>query len=539
MKKLLNYAVMVAMTALVTASCKEAILDKQPIDKLSEDAVWGDAKLIEAFVNSKYQDMTWGFQEVMWSSLSDESMFKHDYGTHAINRGEVTAANNPSYFSDVWGRNYGYIRDANVFFEKIKDAKMDAALKTRLTGEMKFIRAVRYFDLLRNYGGVPLVTKVYGLSDQFDDVERATIDQTVDFILKDLDEAAGLLPLAHTGVDVGRATKGASLALKARVLLYAASPLYTNTATGDVAKWKKAADAAQAVVDLKQYSLYPTYKELFTTIRNPEVILDEAHIRTSGWLWLERYNGPNGFGGWAGNMPNQALIDDYETADGKAITEAGSGYNANDPYSKRDPRLAATFLYNGAMYHGRAIETFLPGGKDTKDGIEPWNTSLTGYYIRKFMYEDASISDGDNYGNNHWIFSRYGEILLNYAEAINEAEGPAKAYPAVNAVRKRADMPDLPAGLTQAQMRERLRHERRIELAYEEHRFYDVRRWKIAVETDSKPITGIDIRKDASGKLTYTSQTIQERKFLEKHYWLPIPLKEVQANAKIKQNPGY
>ena len=537
LKQLTIYALLLMLGG---ASCKDSILDKQPIDKLSEDAVWSDPKLVETYVNSKYQDMTWGFQEVMWSSLSDESMFKHDYGTHAINRGEVTATNNPGYYADIWGRNYSYIRDANVFFEKIKTTTMDEKLKARLNGEMTFLRAVRYFDLLRSYGGVPIITKVYGLSDDFTTgVERATIEGTVDYITKELDAAAALLPLKHTGADVGRATKGACMALKARVLLYAASPLYTNTATGDVAKYAKAADAAKAVIDLGQYSLYPDYGPLFTTIRNQEVILDEAHIRKSGWQWLERFNGPNGFGGWAGNMPNQTLVDEYETADGKMITSAGTSYTANDPYTNRDPRLAATILYNGAMYHGRAIETFLPGGKDTKDGIEPWNTSLTGYYIRKFMYEDASLSDGDNYGNNHWIFMRYGEVLLNYAEALNESGKTADAYAPANMIRARAKMPALPVGLSQAQMRDRLRHERQIELAYEEHRFYDVRRWKIAMTTDVKPVVGADIRKDASGKMTFAYQTIQTRSFLEKHYWLPIPIKEVQVNTKIAQNPGY
>ena len=531
------YALLLTMGGL---SCSDAILDKQPIDKLSEDAVWSDPRLVETYVNSKYQDMTWGFQEVMWSSLSDESMFKHDYGTHAINKGEVTADNNPSFYADIWGRNYLYIRDANVFFERIKSTTMDEKLKSRLTGEMTFLRAMRYFDLLRNYGGVPIITKVYNLSDDFTTgVARATIEQTVDYIVKELDAAAALLPMKHSGPDVGRATKGACMALKARTLLYGASPLYTNTATGDVAKYTKAAEAAKAVVDLGQYSLYPNYAQVFTAIRNQEVILDEARIRRSGWQWMERFNGPNGFGGWAGNMPSQTLIDEYETADGKLITETGSTYNAQEPYKNRDPRLAATILYNGTMYRSRALETFVPGGKDTKDGIEPWNTSLTGYYLRKFMYEDASISDGDNYGNNHWVFMRYGEVLLNYAEALNESGKTAEAYAPANQVRVRAKMPVLPAGLSQTQMREKLRHERQIELAYEEHRFYDVRRWKIAMVTDNKPIRGADIRKDASGKLTYTYQTIQERKFMEKHYWLPIPIKEVQANSKITQNPLY
>jgi starch-binding outer membrane protein, SusD/RagB family len=539
MKKAFSYFAVLLTIGAISWSCSSAILDKQPIDKLSEDAVWGDVSLVEAYVNSKYQDMTWGFQEVLWSCFTDESMFKHDYGTHAVNRGEVTAANNPGYFESVWVRNYAYIRDANIFFEKIGSVKGDAAQINRMKGEMTFIRAMRYFDLLRSYGGVPLITKSYGLSDDFAaGIERSTIDQTVEFIVKECDAAAALLPASFSGSNVGRATKGACLALKARTLLYAASPLYAGG--NDVAKWKKAADANQAVMDLKQYSLNPDYSKTFLDIRNPEIILDEAHIRQSGWLWLERYNGPNGFGGWAGNMPSQTFVDEFEMTNGKMITEAGSGYNPQEPYKNRDPRFDATILYNGSQYKGRAIETFLPGGKDTKDGIEPWNTSLTGYYIRKFMYESASLSNDDNTtGNNHWPFFRYGETLLNYAEAINEAEGPAKAYAAIDMVRARAKMPALAAGLSQAQMREKIIHERMIELSFEEHRFFDVRRWKIAEVVGQRPTRGVDIRKAADGKLTYAYQTIQERKFLPQHYWMPIPIKEVNANSKIKQNPNY
>lgn len=548
--KLLLYTTL-TLALLGAAGCSHDLLDKAPVDRITADVVWTDAGLVQTYVNSKYRDLGFGFNwngdELMWASASDESMFSHDYGMWAINKGEITPANltilgsGPSEYNgnmNPWSKNYRYIRDANVFFDRIGSVPMDSAQRRQLTGEMTFLRAFRYFDLVRNYGGVPLVTKTFALGDDFSSVQRATLAESINFVVREADKAAALLPTSYTGANIGRATKGAALALKSRMLLYAASPLYAGT--NDVARWQAAAKAAQDVINLGIYKLYPNYQELFLVPNNAEIIFNRIESQQGdSYLNLERWNGPNGFGGWGGNLPTQNLVDAYETKSDRAITETGSGYDPQNPYINRDPRFYATVLYNGAPYRGRTIEVFQPGGLDSPDGPESFNTTLTGYYLRKFITEGRDFGDA-NGSPAPWVYFRLGEMLLNYAEAQNEAVGPdASVYNAVNQLRARVAMPALPAGLTQAQMRDRLRRERQVELAYEEHRYYDVRRWKIANVTENQPARGVKVTKDAAGKFRYDYQTVQERRFADRNYFLPIPLKETQSNPNLVQNPGF
>jgi hypothetical protein len=236
---------------------------------------------------------------------------------------------------------------------------------------------------------------------------------------------------------------------------------------------------------------------------------------------------------------------------GKPITDPASGYDPANPYKNRDNRFYATILYNGAPYRGDTIRTFTPGGKDSKDGPDNWNTSKTGYYLKKYMNDNYPLQNPwGNAGFQPWYYFRYAEILLNYAEAANEAYGPDAVAPgatmtarqAVNMIRTRAsvNMPELPAGLSKDAMRDAVRYERRIELAFEEHRFYDVRRWKIADVTENKPAGGISITKSGSNFVYTPKVALDGRKFLVQHYWLPIPRAEIQASGnKIEQNPNY
>lgn len=550
MKYLLYTTLTVAL--LSAAGCSHELLDKPPVDRITADVVWTDAGLIQTYVNARYRDLGFGFNwngdELMWASASDESLFSHDYGMWAINKSEISPANlailnsAPSEYNgnmNPWSKNYRYIRDANVFFDRIGSAPVDSSLRRRLTGEMIFLRAFRYFDLVRNYGGVPIITRTFTLGDDFSTVRRASVQESISFVVQEADRAAALLPLTYEGADVGRATKGAALALKARMLLYAASPLYAGT--NDATRWQAAAKAARDVINLGIYQLYPNYQQLFLTPNNAEIIFNRIEAQQGdSYLDLERWNGPNGYGGWGGNLPTQNLVDAYEMMDGTAITDANSRYDPQNPYVNRDPRFYATVLFNGAPYRGRTIETFTPNGLDSPDGPEAFNTSLTGYYLRKFISEGRALGDANNGSQAPWVYFRLGEMLLNYAEAQNEAAGPdASVYDAVNQLRARVSMPPLPAGLTQAHLRLRLRRERQVELAYEEHRYYDVRRWKIANVTENQPARGVQITKDASGKLTYTYSTVQERRFADRNYFLPIPLKETQSNPNLTQNPGF
>ncbi|KAA0992478.1 RagB/SusD family nutrient uptake outer membrane protein [Dyadobacter aurulentus] len=549
-------AILVSMTAVLTG-CQENFLDVVPTDRVSDASILSDSVLFESYVLNRYMGTRLtdkeaegtnpgfgrGFEYAMWSSLTDESIYNNDDNTWLIQRGQI-APENTGIAGTFWGRSYRSIREINYALANVDKVPMSEGKKSRLRGEMQFIRAFRYHDLIRNYGKVVLVgDKVYEISDDLTSDElfdRAEIKAGIDYAVAQLDEAAALLPAANdNNWKLGRATKGAALALKARLLLYGASPLY-NSAT-----WQQAAAAAKVVMDLNKYSLYTGgYSNLFLTNDNPEVIFSRIYARGARHVTLEIANGPNSYNAWGGNVPVQNLVDDYEMMDGTKITEAGTSYDPSQPYKNRDPRFYATILYNGAPYRGSVIETFTPGGKDSKDGPSNWNTSKTGYYLKKFMNDALPIDNPwDVAGTQTWIYFRYAEILLSYAEAQNEAVGPdASVYAAVNAVRQRTSvgMPALKAGLTQAQMREKIRNERRIELAFEEHRYYDVRRWKIADKTENVPAYGIEIGKSGNA-FTYTKkEALTGKTFAEKQYWLPIPRAEIQAsNNKLEQNPGY
>lgn len=557
------YTIIISTGLLSMVSCKKDFLDIKATDRISEDALLADSSLFEKFVTNRYvgvrlQDKEGdgtnpgfgrGFEYAMWSSLTDESIYNNDDNTWLIQRG-LLAPENTGIAGTIWGRSYRSIRECNFALENLGSVEMSDDHKKLLKAELQFIRAFRYHDLIRNYGGIVLMgDKVYNLSDNLQDealFTRSTIKQSLDYVLAQLDEAAANLPKDNSGTWAsGRATKGAALALKSRLALYAASPLY-NSGT-----WADAAKAAQAVIDLNKYSLFTGgYANLFYDASNNESIFARLYTKNAGHTHLEIANGPNGYGGWGGNLPLQNLVDDYQLSNGKPITDPTSGYDAQNPYVNRDPRFYATILYNGAGYRGSTIETFLPGGKDSKDGNENWNTSKTGYYLRKFINESYPLQNPwGNAGFQPWYYFRYAEILLNFAEAANEAGGPdavpagsaLSARAAINQVRSRTgvNMPAVTA-VSQSDMRTAIQNERRIELAFEEHRFYDIRRWKIAEVTESKPALGITITRSGS-TLTYANKVaLDGRAFNPRMYWLPIPRAEIQASGnKIQQNTGY
>lgn len=564
LKYQLSIFLLAAATALLPG-CKKDYLDIKPTDRLSDAAILSDSLLFEDYVVNRYlgvrlQDKEAdgsppgfgrGFEYGLWGAITDEAIYNNDDNTWLIQRGQL-APENLGIAGTLWGRSYRSIRDCNYALVNIDQVPMSDFLKNRLKGELQFVRAFRYQDLIRNYGGVVLMgDRVSELNDDLLDpalFERSTIQQCMDYAMAQLDEAAQLLPANNDdGWPLGRATRGAALALKARLALYAASPLY-NAGT-----WENAVTAAQAVISLGKYSLYTGgYGNLFLDANNPETIFPRLFTKNANHTHLEIANGPNSYGGWGGNLPLQNLVDDYEMDNGKKITDAGSGYDAQNPYADRDPRFYATVLYNGAPYRGSTIETFTPGGKDSKDGPDNWNTSKTGYYLKKFMNDAYPLQNPwGNAGFQPWYYFRYAEILLNFAEAANEAYGadvvPAgsnlSARAAINLIRERPGvaMPNLAAGLSKDAMRDAIRYERRVELAFEEHRFYDVRRWKIADVTENVPAYGITITKDGNGNLAYAQKiALEGRRFETKHYWLPIPRAEIQAsNNQLQQNDGY
>lgn len=555
--------------SLVHLSCDQDLLDVESTS-LTDQAVWADPVLAEAFVRGLYTGVRLadkepghnggdtpagfgrGFHWAMWASVSDEAIYSNDDATYLVQRGQMSPSNY-GFMSTTWGRSFRNIREVNLALSNIDtdSSPFDQETKDLLIGELHFIRAFRYFELLRGFGEVPLMgDEVYNLTSNFDALyDRKSKDEVVAYIESEIDKAINLLPASNGA----RATDAAAMALKSRMLLYAASPLFTDGAD-DTAKWSKAAQAAKDVMDLNRFSLVTNldsdpsenFRKLFVTrTMTSEDIFMRFYMPASNSggraIPIERMNGPNGSGGWGGNCPMQNLVDDFEMIDGSDIEDAGSGYDPQNPYVNRDPRFYATVVYNGSILRDRAYESFVPNGKDSPDGNEPWNTSPTGYLMRKFIQEDITLNDWNNMGASPWRYFRYAEILLNYAEAQNEAAGPDQSvYDAVNAVRQRAGMPAL-SGLSKDQMREALQNERRVELAYEEHRYFDVRRWMIAMDVENEPAKSIEITRASNGSLTYEEGiALEGKKFEEKHYWFPIPLSDITASGgKLEQNPGY
>ena len=557
------------LLSILFISCEKDFLEVDSPD-LTDQALWADPALVEAYIINQYTGIQiadkepsiggWndspfglsrGYHWAMWASNSDEAVYSNDDQTYLVQKGQLSPSNY-GWTSTTWGRSYRAVREINLCLSKLDDTPIEADRVELLNAELRFLRAYRYFNLLKSFGKVPVVGDVVAtLEDDFSSFyEKQEITEVVSYIAGELDAAIAKLPRT-SGSDWqnGRATVGAAMALKSRLLLYAASPLYTNGAD-DAQKWQVAANAAKDVMDLNLYDLVDNldsdpvvnYRTFFLTNNTIEDIFTRQFNVSTHAIPIERMNAPNGFGGWGGNCPMQNLVDDFNMNNGYPIDDPLSGYDPQNPYESRDPRFYATILFNGAPYRGRDIEVFLPEGKDSPDGNEPWNTSPTGYYMRKFLNDEVDLNDWDNQGHSPWRYFRYAEILLNYAEAQNEANGPDESvYEAINKIRLRADMPGLPAGLSTDMMRERIRNERRIELLYEEHRYFDVRRWKIAMETENQRAMGISISKAEDGSLTYAPKVaLAGKTFMEKHYWFPIPQEEINAaNGALEQNPGY
>jgi hypothetical protein len=452
----------------------------------------------------------------------------------------------------VYDRMYKGIRNATVAIEKIDGVNWKTQVKPqRIKGEQYFIRAFCYFELMKRFGGVVLMNKVY-LADDDIDLPRNTYDECIESLLKDLDQADKLLPIDYDQANYGRATLGASKALRARVLLYAASELH-NPGSADKQKWAKAAAAAKSVIDMNKYSLHPSYAAIMNVATSPEFIM----IKIRGPRLISPSFIGNGVmsvgsGGGGSFSPAQNHVDLYEMSNGLPITDPASGYNPNNPYVNRDPRFYSNILYNDASWQGRKMQFWadtiglaVGGGKKLALDYDPaqTGTEICGYCCRKLWPEVYKQGSSQTALVNYFFF-RYGEILLNYAEAQNEAAGPdASVYVAINQIRSRAGMPDLPAGLSQSQMRSRIRNERAVELAFEDHRWYDLLRWKQGVNIINGPISGMDIKLLRDGTFKYRKKVLPpvfDRVFKDYMHLLPIPRLEIQKSKGIlKQNPGW
>jgi len=529
----------VAITSSMACSKFDSYLDKAETGGLTEKQVFGDYVQTESYLANIYASFSNDWmpnQSFTYAAAADEAKCPvvPFNGPQVYTRGLLSPTFNPI---DNWAGLYAAIRKVNFFISKIDEVPAVNATqvsgKQRMKGEGYFLRAWFFSELYKRYGEVPVLDKVLQISDNLE-IPRSTEAEVIQFITADCDKAAGLLLTVNNTVNTGRATKGAALMLKARTLLFAASLLHNPA--NDAAKWKLAADAAKAVIDLDVYNVDGDYNSLFHKRNTPNVIF-QSTVNNTTWLKQMFVPSQNGLA-WV--QPLQNLVDDYEMKNGKKITEDGSGYDIANPYANRDPRLAASVIYNGSMWKGAQIATYV-GGEDGLTSAEGALTQ-TGYYLRKMLDENGSVSPDNRPGDHYWIFMRYEETLLNYAEALNEvlAVPDAAVYKAVNDVRTRAsvNMPPLPGGLSKSQMRERIRHERRIELAFEGHRFWDIRRWRIGTSV-MKDARGMRAEKTGENTYTYTPFVIEARIYQPAFDLFPIPQSERNRNAALTQNAGY
>ncbi len=533
---------------MLLSSCKKT-LDLQPLDAYSGNDVWTDPKLAEVFVNGIYDQTVLGYKDggMGWSAQTDE--LYSNFGWENENmymRGEATPDNQGSNTLNFWPQLYTSIRYANIFFSNIgrMDTSSNGDQVRRMKGEVYFLRALAYFELLKRFGGVPLITKVYDVADKNFTEKRASWTETKNFILADITQALQLLPFAYTSDnDKGRITAGAALALKSRLLLYAASP-YFNT-SNDRQLWQQAKDAAKAVIDYNgsMYSLYGdaskgTYNNTFLDFFNSEIIFARVY---SGLVKADRYNtvsrdlSPNGYNGYSAYNVLQQMVDDFEMADG-SVFSWNNPVEASAPYTGREPRFYADVLANNQQFKGRLTQFYEGGDDSPQSPYSPWNASKTRYCVRKMVDEKTDWNKQD-YAASQWVVFRLSEIYLNYAEACAALGEEGEALNYLNKIRtQKAGLP--PVTAAGSALMDKIRHERRIELCFEGHRFFDLRRWGMA-EKGSEDAGGIIIRKQPDGSFTYQRMVVQDRTWQPGFYYYPIPRTEIQKNPAITQNAGY
>ena len=557
MKK--NRNLLITILVVLASGCSD-MLDIKPTTFISDEAIWEDKNLINQFVANTYGSMLCGFNrctagyEQDWSmswagnldaatddfaSVSDGPIYTQ------LNKDAITAQSCP-FVEEIWNQEYKVIRKCNIIIERapgVEERILSATEKKRVEAEARFLRAFCHFELARTFGKAPLIVKAQSLTDELQ-VAPSSFADIVKFVKEECDLYADNLPLSYSDDEAGHATKGAFLALKSRALLYLASPLNSSD---DSRKWADAAQAAQDVMDLDIYKLYKLtdtpYRSMAfdKTAANKEVIFERRFTFPEAphnihMMWsLDAEDA----GSWNGLYPTQNLVDAYETVNGKLTTDpTNTMYNKQDPYTKRDARFYQSIIYNGSTWETHRMSMVTNTVDPSKNGsCKPQlGKARCGYGPKKFIEElDPSTNLYGGYAqSNNWPYIRYAEVLLNYAEAKNEelAAPDPSVYLAINEVRSRSGQPDLPSGLSKIEMRERIKNERRIELLLEEHRFYDLRRWKDG-DVLAEPIMGMNIYDD-NVTLRYEVSKVEDRIFNGTHYYLPIPLKEQEKNPLLK-----
>lgn len=558
-------------------------LDVDPHNQISDAAVWSNIDYAEAFLNNCYRWIEGDNEQgVPFCSYTDELYHRTGYATEIYTLGNVSCDNYNVGYSEgkgnTWYFYYTGIKNVNQFLERIGEvpaaSDIEEEQKQEMIGQAYFLRAFYYHQLYSLYGRIPLVYQTFDMDAEWTQT-RADMDEVADSIVADCDRAAAILPTSYSSEDFGRATKGAALAVKARTLLYKASPLFGTPSTE---RWQEAADAQKAVIDLADqgvYSLpqvnnYEEYANLFCDPENPEIIFEKLYNTVSGGAYSQSYpmSSPpgayNGYNGWGVWLPTYNIVNLYQMADGTDFEMTGlQNYNIQVPavdantgqivyqdetivatkdslWANREMRFYANILYDGALWgygeDNHPVQIYESGAQGVSSGEqsptytsgEYWNATQTGYYLRKFMNPNYNQWDETVMDNTPWIFFRLGEFYLNYAECLIELGRESEALDYINRTRTRALLP----ALTDASnIREKYEQERAVELMFEGQRFFDLRRWERmeeAYSTENCP-TAMKIYKLADGTLLYTHNTtlLQQRNFREAMYWMPVPRYEL------------
>lgn len=565
--KSIIYSALVVMTA---TSCSDEMNYK-------EYSVFGEDYIKETFaraggvLTSAYNDLDYDFGNyggALLASATDESVYSHPGNAiESFYNGAWSPTNNND--ASLWTKCWRGISYANLYLDEFTDLTFDD-YKTDLNYlqemhqynnfqyEARFLRAYYYFLLVRAFGGVPLKVNHMDAAEA-NALPRATADEVFEFIDKECVEIKDTIiknyrdlgTMALSAIESGRVNNLAVLALRARAALYHASPLFTQGKSEEEKKalWKAAAEANWAVITEcrnRGMRLNPTYANLFNKDNWSEAneCIFVRRISSSS-NQFEQYNYPIGLeNAGGGNCPTQNLVDAYEMTNGKAINDPESGYDSQNPYVNRDSRLAATVARNGELWADVTLETFQGGA----NGQPIAYATPTSYYLKKYINKGIIIGGASaNAERHHWVIFRLGEFYLNYAEAMLNYTGDGyatapglstTAWAAINTVRTRAGQPDLANGLNFDQFKDKYENERFVELAFEGHRFYDVRRWMEA-EKYFKAIRGMQITKNADETLTFTPTTVQNRQWDNKMYFFPLAQSEILKSGALTQNPGW
>ncbi len=569
----LNKLIMVALGTLALTSCDDK-MDYNEYNVYDKDYVTKNFTYVGNLMTAIYRQVDYDFGNyysgAILGSASDESEY-------AISGNAIEDFYNGSWSptnakSTIWSNSYTGIAYCNLFLKEFQGLTFDELVLNsdydqqmyrynNYKYEARFWRAYFYFNLVRQYGAVPLSTENMSTEEK-NTAARTSADSVFNYIFSECDDIkdsiikdySDLGSMALSEQETGRANNLAVLALKARAALYWASPLFNTN--NDVERWYKAALYNKQLIDAcvaRSMKLAPSYETLWATDNwsNANITCEIIYGRRVGSIsTFEGYNYPVGIeGGNGGNCPTQTLVDAYEMQNtGLGIEETGSGYSENNPYTGRDPRFAATIAKNGdtkwPASNTTALQTYYGGlNAEPLTGGTP-----TGYYLKKYCHSAINLASSSKYltDNHTWITFRLGEFYLNYAEAVYKylgspysttTEFPMSAVESINKIRARVSMPNFPTTLTNDAFWAKYKNERMVELAFEGYRFWDVRRWKEA-DTYFKNIQEMKLTKNTDGTITYTRNTVS-RQWDDKMYLFPIPQSELMKNSNLSQNTGW